>query len=113
VSFCAICTRDIVGEPRHEPLGRDGAVVVICGSCAGDAPLAASAPISHRARKKRGGPARAAQIAYETGRSLAEVSAELGVSRGGASEWYRRLFPHAPLSRGRRGGTNRKPTGAA
>lgn len=34
MSFCAICTDDIVGEPRREPLGKNDALVDVCIDCA-------------------------------------------------------------------------------
>ncbi len=38
--FCAICTSDIVGEPRQAPLGKAGALVNVCDACNDDVPIA-------------------------------------------------------------------------
>ena len=34
MSFCALCTADILGAPYREPLGRNDALVDVCASCA-------------------------------------------------------------------------------
>jgi hypothetical protein len=42
--FCAICATAITGTPRREPLGKDGAMVNVCPSCADEAPIATFGP---------------------------------------------------------------------
>lgn len=37
-NWCALCTADIPGTPLREPLGRDGALVNVCTSCATEHP---------------------------------------------------------------------------
>jgi hypothetical protein len=44
VSFCAICTADIAGEPTREPLGKGGAMVAVCSSCADEQPVEKHGP---------------------------------------------------------------------
>jgi hypothetical protein len=44
--FCAICTDEIRGVPRREPLGKNGAMVNVCDGCALEMPVA---------RERRGG----------------------------------------------------------
>ncbi len=39
-AFCAICARDIVGEPLRRPLGRDDALVNVCHACDEGSPRA-------------------------------------------------------------------------
>lgn len=38
ISFCAICTADIVGEPLRRPLGKNDVIVNVCAGCDGDRP---------------------------------------------------------------------------
>jgi hypothetical protein len=37
-TFCAICTNDLGGSDRREPMGRDGAMVAVCTPCATEPP---------------------------------------------------------------------------
>lgn len=39
MSFCALCTEDIVGVTHWEPFGRNDALVTVCHGCATDAPV--------------------------------------------------------------------------
>lgn len=36
--ICAICTDEIPGIPKREPLGRDGGMVAVCDGCSNDHP---------------------------------------------------------------------------
>jgi hypothetical protein len=43
-TFCAVCTADIVGEPRKAPLGKNNALVSICVDCDTETPIARTGP---------------------------------------------------------------------
>src|ERR1043165_3987097 len=44
MSLCAICTADIIGEPRREPLGRNDAMVNVCDDCCTKPPRTRQGP---------------------------------------------------------------------
>lgn len=97
--FCAVCTRDIVGKPRMEPIGKDGGKVAVCPSCSGEGYVAAKWFPMQRGEPSGALRVRAeaaARMIHDTGCSGSHAANTHGVSRCYANEVYRELFPHAP-----------------